>query len=367
MERAIVAVREKMGLQKSTKTFNVPRTTLQTLIKELTLTSAVAARKKLRENLTWSYGCSRSDLRLMDYQLAVRNGIQASFKNLGAGKAWVDLFLKRHTVRLSLRKQCETSFARASVTHFFGFLEETYDKSKIPANKVYNVDETAQSIIQSKIPYVICRKGKRQIAALTSEERGATITIIACMSATGHFVPPLVIFPRTNMAQTLMNSAPSESMQSTPFIEQTRPTEKSPVLLIVDGNYSHVRNTDVIDVTRENRVTIILVQQHNIMEVFKKTYLKVQTGEIAMNDFLKTGIFLLNRHIFSNADVIASQHDAEKTCSSNPGLDLASTPAIFTPASPESVSAGPALSGTFQQVNLFQLAPVPSMKKNTSN
>ncbi|KAF2893176.1 hypothetical protein ILUMI_12998 [Ignelater luminosus] len=245
--------------------------------------------------------------------------------------------------------QCETSSARASTTHLFGFLEETYDKSKIRANKVYNVDETAQSIIQSKIPYVICRKGKRQIAALTSVERGATITIIACMSATGHFVPPLVIFPRTNMAQTLMKSAPSESMQSTPFIEQTRPTEKSPVLLVVDGYYSHVRNKDVIDVTRENRVTIISVPPHSKLQPLNKTFM----------DPLKS--------YYSKEARQLMKHNNTILWSSNPGLDLASTPAIFTPASPESVSAGPALSGTFQQVNLFQLAPVPSMKKNTSN
>ncbi|KAF2903485.1 hypothetical protein ILUMI_02700 [Ignelater luminosus] len=47
MERTIAARREKMRLQKAVKTFNVPRTALQSLSKELTLTPTVAARKKL--------------------------------------------------------------------------------------------------------------------------------------------------------------------------------------------------------------------------------------------------------------------------------------------------------------------------------
>ncbi|KAF2879262.1 hypothetical protein ILUMI_26908 [Ignelater luminosus] len=126
-----------MRSQKAAKTFNIPRTTLQTLSKELTLTPAVAARKKLKRKTLGEeldtelvnhllimkqkfYGYIRSDLLLMAYQLAVYNGIQTR----------VDLFLNRHKELLSLRKPCETSFARAlsfnkeNVTNFFGLLKE---------------------------------------------------------------------------------------------------------------------------------------------------------------------------------------------------------------------------------------------------
>lgn len=54
------------------------------------------------------------------------------------------------------------------------------------------------TIIQSKIPYVIRRRGERQIAALTAAKRRAAITVIAS-SAFGHYEPLLVIFPRKTM------------------------------------------------------------------------------------------------------------------------------------------------------------------------
>ena len=163
------------------------------------------------------YGYTSGYLRLMAYQLSIRNGLETPFKGGEAGRAWLDLFLRRHKHRLSLRKPCGTSFSRAlgfnreNVENFFKILEEAYDRYKFTATRVYNVDETGISFVQSKIPHVIGRKGKRQIAAITSAERGATITVIACMSASGNFVPPLVIFPRTNMAQALMKGCPPGS------------------------------------------------------------------------------------------------------------------------------------------------------------
>ena len=236
MERAIVAVREnKMGTLKASKIFNVPRTTLQTLSKKVDCTPSEAASTKLGRKPYLShkieeelvsyllhmeqnfYGYTSGDLHRMAYQLSIRNGLETPFKGGEAGRAWLDLFLRRHKQRLSLRKPYGTSFSRAlgfnreNVENFFKILEEAYDRYKFTADRVYNIDETGLSIVQSKIPHVIGRKGKRQIA-ITSAEGGATITVIACMSASGNFVPPLVIFPRTNMPQALMKGCPPSSI-----------------------------------------------------------------------------------------------------------------------------------------------------------
>jgi hypothetical protein len=63
-------------------------------------------------------------------------------------------------------------------------------------------------VVQKKQPKILALKGKRHIGALTAAERGSLITIVACMSDSGIFVPPLIIFPRKNANHLLTRGAP---------------------------------------------------------------------------------------------------------------------------------------------------------------
>ena len=47
---------------------------------------------------------------------------------------------------------------------------------------------------------------------MTSGERGATVTIVRAMSASGVYVPPLFIFPHKRMTDRLAVGAPSGSI-----------------------------------------------------------------------------------------------------------------------------------------------------------
>ncbi|KAK9670928.1 hypothetical protein QE152_g41106 [Popillia japonica] len=91
-------------------------------------------------------------------------------------------------------------------------LTAAYDKHPYPSDRVFNVDETGLTVVQTKIPHVIKLKGKRQVGAITSAERGSLVTVICCMSAGGTFVPPMMIFPRKNMTDTLMRGVPPASL-----------------------------------------------------------------------------------------------------------------------------------------------------------
>ena len=122
-------------------------------------------------------------------------------------------------------------------------------------------------------------KGKRQTSSLQSTERGSLVTAVTCMSPIVHFVPPLLVFPRKNMRQELMNAhrwinlrVPSLGVDTERdffpqwflhFIKHTKPTKEDSVILVSDRHYSHTRNLEVITSARENHVDIICLPPDN--------------------------------------------------------------------------------------------------------
>lgn len=136
-----------------------------------------------------------------------------------AGRDWLRLFLRRH-LSLSFRQPTSTSKARArgfskeNVAVFFDSLEKEMVTYKFTPNNTYNVDETGISVVPNKMPKVLAMKGRRQIGALASAERGSLITAFLCMSAGGSFVPLILIFPRKRENLLLMKGAPLGSIHA---------------------------------------------------------------------------------------------------------------------------------------------------------
>jgi hypothetical protein len=99
------------------------------------------------------------------------------------------------------------------------------------------------------------------------------------MSPTGHFNPPLLVFPRKNMKQELINGTPPGSIhachpsgwiQGEIFsqwflhsIKHTNPTKEDPAILVLDGHYSHTRNLEVITLAREKHLPPTSQQPQN--------------------------------------------------------------------------------------------------------
>lgn len=135
-------------------------------------------------------------------------------------------------------------------------------------------------------------KGKRSIQALQSAERGALITLICCVNAVGHYIPPMLIFPRKKMNKSLMNGAPPGAIGAcsktgwvnkeifltwfSHFVEHVKPTEDDPVLLVLDGHYSHSRNPELIDKARQSHVYINCLPPHctQKMQVLDVSFMK---------------------------------------------------------------------------------------------
>ena len=100
--------------------------------------------------------------------------------------------------------------------------------------------------------------------------RGRT-TVIACGSASGYSLPPMIILPGVCISESLKKNAPPGSILAAQkegwvntdlylkwfnfFLEQIPPAR--PVLLIQDGHSSHI-SLELIDLAKQNDVHLCL-------------------------------------------------------------------------------------------------------------
>jgi len=136
------------------------------------------------------FGLTISDVRRLVFVFCEKNGISNTFnRNDGmAGRNWIKLFFSRHP-QLSVRKpeavsiQRAIGFNRAEVDRFFTELEKVCITESgeriIPFSNIYNVDESGFSCVQ-KPKRIVATKGKKNVGALTSGEKGRTITVVCC-------------------------------------------------------------------------------------------------------------------------------------------------------------------------------------------
>jgi hypothetical protein len=133
------------------------------------------------------------------------------------------------------------------------------------------------------------------------------------------------------------------------FVRFVKPPKKYPVILTLDGRYSHSRNIEVTDCARENGVHIVclppvstlklqlldvpffqplktnnaqeiqiwlknhsvLLHTIKLLDWLGKAYLTTATAATAANGFRNTGLFPCNIHVFDERDpgrISAQQH-----------------------------------------------------------
>ncbi|KAL7287589.1 hypothetical protein TKK_0018236 [Trichogramma kaykai] len=308
-----------------------------------------------------------------------------------AGKTWLRNFTKRHN--LSNRKTGPTSsnrfndFNKEEVDKFFDLLEEINYKNQYPKSRIWGVDETGVTVNPKTSSRIIAKKGIKQVGGKTSQDRGQTVTAEICYSATGVFMPPMLIFPRVNRNKSFLYGKSHGSwaefkksgwMETDIFIKWFREfikfsnsTKEHPVLLLLDGHVSHIKNLEVAKLGVEYGVTILclhpdcthrmqpadigfmkplsafyteeinafqrkgaVVQMKNIFEIFGKAWQKAYRIETAVSSFRKTGICPVDRTTFKNlfkisASPIATDSvgSAASTIATNPveGLNLHNT------------------------------------------
>ena len=229
------------------------------------------------------FGLTLKALGILAYDFADKNNITHPFRNQTAGKGWTKGFLNRHP-EISLRAPEPTSIARATgfnspqVERFFQLLRTLYVKHGFRACDLYNCDETGFQTSAYRPPKVVSLKGKRQVGVVASAERGRTVTAICCCNAIGQFVPPALIFPckKMNDPRLLDATPPGTKGMCSPtgwvnidlfrdwlefFVQQVKPTEQRPVLLLVDNHESH-RAVAVLEYALAHHMVMMSVPPH---------------------------------------------------------------------------------------------------------
>jgi len=220
---------------------------------------------------------------------AVKNGVQHCFDDKAkvAGVDWVRGFLKRDK-EMSLRVPEMMSlgrimgFNKPQVKVFFDLLKTEMDKHHFMPSRIFNADETGVPTVPTKTPKVLAAKGVKRVGKATSAERGKTVTIMCCMNACGNFVPPAFIFPQVRMRPEFLDDASPESLGVAEkkgwmnrevfvqylkhFVKHTRPTEKDPVLLVVD-NHSSRMSLEAVEYCRQNHVVMLTLPSHSTHKI----------------------------------------------------------------------------------------------------
>lgn len=304
------------------------------------------------------YGLTPNSLKRAVYEYAERNRINTPFNkdSREAGKDWLYGFLKRNP-EIAVRRPEPTSINRIlafnyqEVKLYFDNLNQSMMQHKFPPHRIFNVDETGINSVH-RPNKILAEKGLKQVGAATSWERGKNITICCCVSATGQYIPPMIIYPRQRMQASLERGGPNGSIYKCSksgwmneelflqwmhhFKDHTGSTPENPVLVILDNHSSHI-SLGIYNYCREHGIHMITLPPHtshrtqpldltvfgplknalhkecqtfmnlqnyekltplDLIPLFTKAYLKIANAEKAVNGFKTAGIWPFDPNTF---------------------------------------------------------------------
>lgn len=229
------------------------------------------------------YGYSNNKLKHLAGEMAY--DLKAKQYNKPMSNNWLYGFLRRWSTRLSSLKpsKLETTRAKSStpekVEDYFKKLELVLTEHDL-LNKpqfIYNLDETG--LQPEHRPPNIIGNPKTKCQAITSP-RSTTTTLIGCINALGHALPPYFVFKGKRFNPDLLkgscvgtkgvmsdsgwsNSQLFQQYLEEHFLPYVRPcaSDNQPILLIYDGHTSH-KSPSLISWAKENNLILFVLPAH---------------------------------------------------------------------------------------------------------
>lgn len=378
--KAIEDVKAGMSKREASRNYSIPLSTLRDRIKSdikndpslgCKTVLSQEQEKLLVQRLLYLanifYGITPLELRRIVYTFATENKLRHRFNTATklAGKDWYYGFVRRHP-EICLRKPEPTSinriagFNREAMKKFYDNLEFVYDEYELRSHDIYNVDETGFNVVQ-KTSKIVAQRGQKQVGKAVSCERGRNITGIFAMSAAGTYIPPLIIFPRQRMNDSLSKDGPPGAIYACSkngwsndelflkwlehFATYANCSKEKVTLLVLDNHSSHIglavahfctskgiimvtipphtsHRTQPLDVTFfgplktafSREIELLMktsqakrVSEYDVAALINRAYMKTATMEKGQKGFKVTGIYPYNPDTFTDEDYLSSE------------------------------------------------------------
>ncbi|XP_018360620.1 PREDICTED: uncharacterized protein LOC108759613 [Trachymyrmex cornetzi] len=194
------------------------------------------------------------------------------------------------------------------------------------------------------------------------------------------------------------------------FIKHTAPSATNPVLLVLDGHNSHIKNIEVIERAMNNFIHIVCLPPHSfhkmqpldvgfmrplktyyaqeienflrfriqedrdtnkatvyrVAKLFTVAYNRSATMEISVNAFRKTGLYPLNRHIFQDYHFPVQPLNRDTQSIMNSAVNMPKEPMPEELMSEEPMPEEP-MPGPSNAVSPFDIMSVPILRPTTLN
>ena len=293
MVKAVEAVESGTSIRQASGMFNVPRATLHDRItgkivhgctsgplRYLTEAEESELVTFLKKCAQIGYPRSRLQVLALVQRAVDKKATGSEARCVSSG--WWDRFRQRHKDELTLRTPSALSQVRAVVSDraaidaYYDILQSTLEENDLmdKPGQILNLDETGMPL-QPKGVKVVAEVGTKSVSHVTANTK-TQITVMACVTAAGHFMPPFVIFDRKTLNPAWTKGeipgsvyglspngwSDSELFQEwfsnhfLPYAPKVRP-----LLLLMDGHSSHF-SPEMIRLAAKEKVILFVLPPH---------------------------------------------------------------------------------------------------------